>query len=155
MRFGRAKFAIAISERCLLTILLPARDGRASLVPNLQASPRSLLERLGVPEEQVSRKLGAMQPVSFAHASNRRVFGSMNDLAFQASHHLAHGGDLATLTVRLAHTHHVRDRRKAGPFWLSGHARPRSACARCGLTLLIAGAGNSCGAQPERRDQFW
>jgi hypothetical protein len=30
-----------------------------------------------------------MQPVSFARATNRRVLGSMNDLAFQASHHLA------------------------------------------------------------------
>ncbi|MHB8812089.1 MAG: DUF6933 domain-containing protein [Steroidobacteraceae bacterium] len=68
VRFGRAEFAIATSERCLLTMLLPARQLRTSLVPNLQASLRSLLERLGVAEEQVSRELGAMQPVSFARA---------------------------------------------------------------------------------------
>ena len=35
-----------------------------------------------------------MQPVSFARATNRR----------QASHYLAHGGNLATLAERLAHT---------------------------------------------------
>ncbi len=64
----------------------------------------SLLERLEVPQEQVSRELGAMQPVSFARATNRRVLGSMNDLAFQASHHLAHGDDLTTIAERLAHT---------------------------------------------------
>ena len=45
-----------------------------------------------------------MQPVSFARATNRRVLGSMNDLAFQASHDLAHGGNPATLAERLAHT---------------------------------------------------
>jgi hypothetical protein len=104
VRFGRSEFAIATSERCLLTMLLPARELRRSLVPNLHESLRALLERLNVPEEQVSRELGAMQPVTFARATNRRVLGSMNDLAFQAGHHLARGGDLATLAERLAHT---------------------------------------------------
>ncbi len=104
VRFGRSEFAIVTSERCLLTMLLPARELRTSLVPNLHVSLRSLLERLDVPEQQVGRELDAMQPVSFARATNRRVLGSMNDLAFQASHHLAHGGDLATLAERLAHT---------------------------------------------------
>jgi hypothetical protein len=103
VRFGRSEFAIATSERCLLTMLLPARELRTSLVPNLHASLRSLLERLDVPEEQVSRELGAMQPVSFARATNRRVLGSMNDFAFQAGHHLARGDDLATMADRLAH----------------------------------------------------
>lgn len=45
-----------------------------------------------------------MHPVSFARATNRRVLGSMNDFAFQASHHLARGEDLATIAVRLADT---------------------------------------------------
>lgn len=79
-------------------------SNEASLVPNLHASLRSLLERLDGPEEQVGRELDAMQPVSFARAINRRVLGSMNDLAFQASHHRAHGGDAATLAERLACT---------------------------------------------------
>jgi len=104
VRFGRSEFAIATSERCLLTVLLPARELRTSLVPNLHASLRSLLERLDIPQEQVSRELAAMQPVSFARASNRRVLGSMNDFALQASHHLTDGDDLATIAERLAHT---------------------------------------------------
>jgi hypothetical protein len=104
VRFGRSEFAIATSERCLLTMLLPARELRTSLVPNLHASLRSLLERLGVPEEQVSRELAAMQPVSFARANNRRVLGSMNDFVLQASHHLARGDELATIAERLADT---------------------------------------------------
>jgi hypothetical protein len=104
VRFGRSEFAITTSERCLLTMLLPARELRTSLVPNLHASLRSLLKRLGVPEEQVSRELAAMQPVSFARASNRRVLGSMNDFALQASHHLARGDDLAAIAEHLADT---------------------------------------------------
>ncbi|MGH8211531.1 MAG: DUF6933 domain-containing protein, partial [Steroidobacteraceae bacterium] len=55
VRFGRSEFAIATSERCLLTMLLPARELRTSLMPNLHAALRSLLGRLGVPEAQVSR----------------------------------------------------------------------------------------------------
>jgi hypothetical protein len=104
VRFGRSEFAIATSERCLLAMLLPARELRTSLVPNLYASLRSLLGRLGVPEDQVSRELAAMRPVSFARATNRRVLGSMNDFAFQARHYLARGDDLVTIADRLAHT---------------------------------------------------
>jgi len=104
VRFGRSELAIATSERCLLTMLLPARELRTSLVPNLHGSLRSLLERLDIPQEQVSCELAAMQPVSFARATNRRVLGSMNDLGFHAGHHLIHGDDLATIAERLAHT---------------------------------------------------
>ena len=104
VRFGHSEFAIVTSERCLLTMLLPARELRTSLVPNLHASLRCLLERLDVPQEQVSRELDGMQPVSFARATNRRVLGSMNDFAFQAGHYLARGDDLATIADRLAHT---------------------------------------------------
>ena len=104
VRFGRSEFAMATSERCLLTMLLPARELRTSLVPNLHASLRSLLERLDVPQERVSRELSAMQPVSFARASNRRVLGSMNDFALQARHYLTRGDDLPTIAERLSHT---------------------------------------------------
>lgn len=104
VRLGRSEFAMATSERCLLTMLLPARELRTSLVPNLHASLRNLLERLDVPEECIDRELATMQPVSFARATNRRVLGSMNDFALQASHHLTCGEDLATIAEGLAHT---------------------------------------------------
>lgn len=47
---------------------------------------------------------GNSLPVTFDRATNRRVLGSTNDLAFQAGHHLAHGDDLAMIAERLAHT---------------------------------------------------
>ena len=104
VRFGRSECAIATSERCLRTMLLPARDLRTRLVPNLHASLRNLLERFDVPQECISRELAAMRPVSFGRATNRRVLGSMRDFAFLASHHLTHGDDLAAIAVRLSHT---------------------------------------------------
>jgi len=46
-----------------------------------------------------------MQPVAFGRATNRRVLGSMNDLAFQASVYVAHDGhDLLALSRHLART---------------------------------------------------
>ena len=46
-----------------------------------------------------------MELVTFGRATNRRVLGSMNELAFQASVLLAWGGDdLLTISRRLADT---------------------------------------------------
>jgi hypothetical protein len=81
---------------------LPARALRTTLAPNLRAAVGSLLESLGVSRETVAGEIAAMEPVAFGHTNNRRVLGSMNELAFQASVHLAHGDDLLTISRRLA-----------------------------------------------------
>ena len=104
VRFGRPEFAIATNERSLLTVLLPARALRTTLAPNLRAAVGSLLESIGVSREMVAREIAAMEPVTFGRATNRRVLGSINDLAFQASVHLARGDDLFTISRRLADT---------------------------------------------------
>jgi hypothetical protein len=104
VRFGRPEFAIATNERSLLTVLLPARALRTTLAPNLRAAVGSLLESIGVSREMVAREIAAMEPVTFGRATNRHVLGSINDLAFQASVHLAPGDDLFTISRRLADT---------------------------------------------------
>lgn len=105
VRFGSKQFALATSERSLLTVLLPARELRTRLVPNLRASVCTLLEMLSLPHATIQCEIAAMEPVAFGRATNRRVLGSMNDLAFQASVHLAHDGhDLLALSSRLART---------------------------------------------------
>jgi hypothetical protein len=104
VRFGRPEFAIVTNERSLLTVLLPTRALRTTLVPNLRAAVAPLLVSLGVPNEAIAREIFAMEPVTFGRATNRRVLGSMNDLAFQASVHLAHGDDLQTIALRLSET---------------------------------------------------
>jgi hypothetical protein len=104
VRFARPEFAIATNERSLLTVLFPARELRTTLAPNLRAAVGPLLEFLRVSHEAVAREIAAMEAVAFGRASNRHVLGSMNDLAFQASVHLARGDDLFTISRRLAET---------------------------------------------------
>jgi hypothetical protein len=105
VRLGSKQFALATSERSLLTVLLPARELRTRLLPNLRASVSTLLETLSLPHATIQCEIAAMEPVAFGRATNRRVLGSMNDLAFQAGVHLAHDGhDLLALSRRLART---------------------------------------------------
>jgi len=104
VRFGRPEFAIATSERSLLTVLFPARALRTTLAPNLRGAVGSLLESLGVSGETVVREIAAMESVTFGRATNRRVLGSMNELAFQASVLLARGDNLLAISRRLADT---------------------------------------------------
>jgi hypothetical protein len=104
VRFGRLEFAIATSERSLLTVLFPARELRTALASNMRSSVRSLLEAIGALSEGVADEIATMESVSFGRATNRRVLGSMNELAFHASVHFANGDDLLTISRRLSDT---------------------------------------------------
>jgi len=104
VRFGRSEFAVATSERSLLTVLLAARGLRTGLAPNLRAAVGALLVALGVARELVAREIAAMEPTAFGRTTNRRVLGSMNDLAFQASVHIRRGDDLLAISRHLAET---------------------------------------------------
>jgi hypothetical protein len=104
VQFGRQQVVMATSERSLLTVLLPARDLRQSLVPNLQRSVQQLLTVLGIPLETVSREIAAMQPIAYASAVNRRVLGSMNDFAWQIGAYLDQTDDPLELARRLSDT---------------------------------------------------
>jgi hypothetical protein len=104
VRFGRQQVVMATSERSLLTVLLPARDLRQSLVPNLQWAVQQLLTVLGVPPVTVSREIAEMQPAAFASAVNRRVLGSMNEFAWQAGAYLDRTDDALELARQLSET---------------------------------------------------
>jgi hypothetical protein len=104
VRFGRQQVVIATSERSLLTVLLPARDLRQSLVPNLQWAVQQLLTALGIPPETVHREIAEMQPAAFASAANRRVLGSMNDFTWQIGAYLSRTDDALELARRLSDT---------------------------------------------------
>ncbi|MFO1465060.1 MAG: hypothetical protein U1F35_01220 [Steroidobacteraceae bacterium] len=43
-----------------------------------------------------------MTPLAFARATNRRVLGPLNELAFHAATRWAHGENLATISQHLA-----------------------------------------------------
>jgi hypothetical protein len=85
-------------------VLFPAGALRTTLAPNLRGAVGSLLESLGVSGEAVAGEIATMESVTFGRATNRRVLGSMNELAFQASVLLARGDDLLTISRRLADT---------------------------------------------------
>jgi len=85
-------------------VLLPARDLRDSLVPNLQRAVQQLLTVLGVPQGTVNREIAAMQPAAFASAVNRRVLGSMNEFAWQAGAYLDRTDDALELARQLSDT---------------------------------------------------
>lgn len=104
VRFGQQQVVMATSERSLLTVLLPAREMRQSLVPNLQSAVRQLLIALGISPDTVSREVAAMQPAVFASAVNRRVLGSMNEFAWQLGAYLDRTGDALELALRLSET---------------------------------------------------
>jgi hypothetical protein len=70
-----------------------------------------------------------MEPVTFGRATNRRVLGSINDLAFQASVHLARGDDLLTISRRLADTPMSAIGAKPGDYGYpeyAGYSQPRT-----------------------------
>lgn len=104
LQFGRQQVVMATSERSLLTVLLPARDLRQSLVPNLRWAVQQLLTVLAISPETVSREIAAMQPITFANAVNRRVLGSMNDFAWQVGGYLSRTDDALELARRLSET---------------------------------------------------
>ena len=104
VHFGRQQVVMATSERSLLTVLLPARELRQSLVPNLQSAAEQLLIALGIPPDTVNREIAAMQPTAFASAVNRRVLGSMNDFAWQLGAYLDRTNDALELAQYLCDT---------------------------------------------------
>jgi hypothetical protein len=82
VRLGPRQCVLATSERSLLTVILPARAVRTTIEGNLRIAVGQLLTALDVPMEIVSCELMEMQPMLVAPATNRRVLGSMNELAF-------------------------------------------------------------------------
>jgi hypothetical protein len=62
------------------------------------------LDALQLSTRIVNRELAAVQPISFAAASNRRVIGSMIEFARQIESDLMRIGDPLDLSLRLAET---------------------------------------------------
>jgi hypothetical protein len=79
---GRIQVVLAVSERSLLPIVVPARDGR-TLVHRLSEALGPMLSAIGVPTDDAAAERGGMQNWSVGKTANRRVLGSLNDLAFQ------------------------------------------------------------------------
>lgn len=92
IRVGRIQVVLAVSDRSLLPVVVPAREGRA-LVQRLCAALEPILTAIGVQAADATAELGAMQHWAFGKTANRRVLGSLNDLAYQLQVGLLHFPD--------------------------------------------------------------
>lgn len=101
---GRRQIVLATSERSLLTVLLPADRMRYGIETRFQAAVAELLSALQFPAQVVSREVGAMQPISFAAASNRRVIGSVNEFVWQLGSYLTRTENPLELALQLSQT---------------------------------------------------
>ncbi|MBN8488383.1 MAG: hypothetical protein J0M20_11760 [Burkholderiales bacterium] len=82
VRAGRVQVVLAVSERSLLPVVVAARDGR-TLVQRLIAAVDPMLQAVGVPADDAAAECRAMQTWTLGKTENRRVIGSLNDLAYQ------------------------------------------------------------------------
>ena len=96
----QARLVHAVSERSLLSVVLPARDMR-SLVSRLRPAVGEVLAALGAPPEGVAAELQEMEEVALARTASRSVLGSMNDLAYQARVLLAMRPGISPLELAL------------------------------------------------------
>ena len=104
IRLGPNQKVMAISERSLLTVLLPARDLRRTLAHNLRRSIRDLLVALDIPLDAVHGEITSMNRVVYANAVDRRVLGSINEIAYQLDAYEGNTSNPLELALRLCET---------------------------------------------------
>jgi hypothetical protein len=78
----RVNLVHAISERSLLSVVLPASPFN-SLTERFPFALAELLRALGAPDEQVSAEIAATVPMSVAATANRKVLGCLNQYVFE------------------------------------------------------------------------
>jgi hypothetical protein len=88
LTFNRTAYVIALSERSLLSVVLPGAPFN-TLVARFPQFLGQLLHALDVPESQVTTELAATVPLAIATTANRRVLGCLNQYSFELSIHFA------------------------------------------------------------------
>ena len=94
------QLVVCVSERTLLTVVVPARPASA-LGVRLAHGLANLLAALDVAPEQIAREVKEMSEFSFARTENRRVIGSMNEMVFHLSVYLQMEPELSQLEASL------------------------------------------------------
>ncbi len=96
---------ICISERSLLPVIVEGR-GASSFSPRFRDAARSVLQGIGAGPDRVGREVREMESFAVGVTANRRVLGSLNDLALLARFEIEGNPslDLVTLAVKLAET---------------------------------------------------
>ena len=76
------QLVLAMNERSLLCVLVPARD-TGHLGPRLRDAVSELLLAIGVPAAAVQSEAQAMDQMAIGATASRAVLGCMNDALFQ------------------------------------------------------------------------
>lgn len=100
VRVGRKQLVLAVSERTLLPVVVPAREGK-TLARRVAEAMDPMLSAIGVPTDAANAECQAMQDAVIAKTVSRRVLGSLNDLAFQLQVGLLHFPDRPLLAQSL------------------------------------------------------
>ncbi len=74
--------AVFVNERTLLAVAVPLGQGH-DLIPFFYRRVANLLSMIGVSDGLIQRELQEMQVLQLAKASNRRILGAMNQVAFE------------------------------------------------------------------------
>jgi hypothetical protein len=99
LNVGHSRLVLCLSERTLLPVLLPARQREfPSRFPTYLAP---VLEYLGIPQGLIQTEANVASEVAFSRTRSRQVLGALNDFAFNASVHLAHGASPLQVSLKL------------------------------------------------------
>jgi hypothetical protein len=120
LNVGHRRLIHCVSEKSLLSVVLPAKDVR-QFPSRLPEAVGSLLARLGVPANVIEAEVTAMLPISIGLTCNRSVVGSMVELGRQAEFFLAHDRPpVADLELALAAVPCLQLKPDAFPFRTAG-----------------------------------
>jgi hypothetical protein len=100
--FTRPQLVLCVSDRTLLPVLIPARDG-SLLAPRLREALAQMLGALGIPEAAVAAEQEEMIDARIGKTLSRQVLGSMNDFARMLDSYRG-AGSLLAVSLRLAET---------------------------------------------------
>lgn len=98
-----SQIILAVSERTLLPVLLPAA-GAKKLPKRLPAAVGDVLAAVGIPAGAIERELVEMRAVAVATTANRHVLGSMNDFRVMLEFPQERGETLLATALFLAET---------------------------------------------------
>jgi len=103
---ARGTLVICVSERSLLPVFVTATRDLGSFTSAFQKAVRSVLREIGVASKSMEDEMKESSQIAISTTANRRVLGSLNDLAYLARSTIEDRPhiDLKTLAVELADT---------------------------------------------------
>lgn len=104
----RPQLIHCMSDRALLSVLIPARDS-TSFPGRLRVELERLLDRLGVPARARNAEIKAMSSFEFAPTNNRSVLGCMRDTELSLASAMESGRFLTLDQLQWYLTDHIHE----------------------------------------------